>query len=80
MSMRISCPNCGVRQVQEFVFGEILTPPEGLSGEARNFDRAFLRTNPEGMTVERWFHSYGCRRWFTVERDTRTDRVAQENG
>jgi heterotetrameric sarcosine oxidase delta subunit len=34
-----------------------------------------MRTNPFGPTIERWFHEFGCRRWFTVERDTARDEV-----
>jgi heterotetrameric sarcosine oxidase delta subunit len=81
MSIRITCPHCGERPVQEFVYGEVLSPPAGLADrEALNLDRAFMRTNPEGVTHERWFHSYGCRRWFGVRRDTRTDRMVQDGG
>jgi heterotetrameric sarcosine oxidase delta subunit len=43
--------------------------------DARDLDRAFMRKNPEGPTVERWFHTYGCRRWLTLHRDTRTDEI-----
>ncbi|NDD62806.1 MAG: sarcosine oxidase subunit delta, partial [Acidobacteria bacterium] len=25
----------------------------------------------EGVITERWFHTFGCRRWLTLERDTR---------
>ena len=27
--------------------------------------------------VERWFHEFGCRRWSTIRRDTRTDAVLE---
>jgi sarcosine oxidase subunit delta len=70
------CPNCGRRSIEEFCYGEIPTVPEGITDPAvRDLDRGFIRTNPEGETTERWFHEFGCRRWFTVRRDTRTDRV-----
>jgi heterotetrameric sarcosine oxidase delta subunit len=29
-----------------------------------------MRTNPRGKHREQWCHSYGCRRWFNLERDT----------
>jgi sarcosine oxidase delta subunit len=34
-----------------------------------------MHDNLEGITTERWFHAAGCRRWLTLRRDTRTDRV-----
>jgi sarcosine oxidase delta subunit len=42
---------------------------------AIDLDRGFFRTNREGEVTERWFHEFGCRRWITVRRDTRTDSV-----
>ena len=29
--------------------------------------------NTEGDDRERWFHAGGCRRWYTIERDTTLD-------
>jgi len=76
MSIEIHCPNCGHRPLEEFLFGEIPRVPESITdADARDLDRAFMHDNAEGPVVERWFHAYGCRRWTTVERDTRTDRV-----
>ena len=50
--------------------------PDTIQGaEARDFDRAFMRSNPEGPVLERWFHVYGCRRWVTITRDTRDDAI-----
>ncbi len=82
MNIRIPCPHCGSRPVQEFVYGEIPLVPESLvDPDARDLDRAFMRSNLEGVVTERWFHAYGCRRWLTLRRDTRTDRpVAPEGG
>jgi len=76
MSLRITCPNCGPRAIEEFLYGEIPEVPESLTDlDARDLDRAFMRKNPEGPAVERWFHAAGCRRWLTTRRDTRTDEV-----
>lgn len=76
MSILIDCPNCGKRPLEEFLHGEIPTVPEALTDpDARDLDRAFMRANPEGANTERWFHAFGCRRWLTVTRDTRTDEV-----
>ena len=40
-----------------------------------DFERVWLRQNEAGPQVERWFHAAGCRRWLTVERDTRTNEI-----
>jgi heterotetrameric sarcosine oxidase delta subunit len=52
-----------------------VVPDDITDPEARDLDRAFMRSNPEGPTSERWFHTYGCRRWLTLRRDTRTDEI-----
>jgi sarcosine oxidase subunit delta len=78
MSLRINCPNCGSRPIEEYIYGEVPVVPEALSDpDERDLDRAFMRNNPEGPQTERWFHVYGCRRWLTVKRDTRTDEVLE---
>lgn len=74
MSTQIRCPNCGPRPIEEFLYGEEPSVPESLTDPvARDLDRAFMQSNIEGVTSERWFHAYGCRRWLTARRDTRTD-------
>ena len=79
MSLKLTCPNCGVRPIQEFAFGEILAPPETLTDpEAIDLDRAFMHNNPEGETVEAWFHIYGCRRWVRVKRHTTADLLIDD--
>ena len=73
---RIPCPHCGVRPIEEFVYGEILATPDWIPGEdALDVDRAFMHANTEGLVTERWFHALGCRRWCSVTRDTRTNEV-----
>lgn len=76
MSLKINCPHCGARPVHEFMHGEIPVVPDRITdADARDVDRAFMYTNPEGPNTERWFHTYGCRRWVTLQRDTRDDTV-----
>ena len=76
MSLRIDCPHCGRRPLEEFLHGEILRVPESITDpEARDLDRAFMHDNPAGPVTERWFHAAGCRRWLTLRRDTRTDEI-----
>lgn len=69
--MRIRCEQCGERPVEEFVYGEIPSVPETITdAEARDIDFGFMHNNTAGIQREAWFHSYGCRRWTYLERDT----------
>lgn len=70
--MRLTCPNCGSRSIEEFRYGEIPRVPDSITDpDARDVDRVYMKTNPHGITHEAWFHDFGCRRWFTIDRDTR---------
>ena len=73
----IMCPCCGLRPVDEYRFGgEMPDVPESVVGDdARDLDRVWMFNNIDGPSMERWFHEGGCRRWFTVTRDTHSDRV-----
>lgn len=76
----IECPYCGLRDQSEFsCHGEahIARPakPDELD-DATYGDYVFFRTNPKGQHRERWVHSFGCRKWFYVARDTATDTIA----
>ena len=78
MNINIPCPHCGPRPIQEFMYGEIPSVPDEITDpDARDLDRAFMRTNPEGVQLEAWFHTYGCRRWVRLHRDTRTDEIVE---
>ncbi|TDV33848.1 heterotetrameric sarcosine oxidase delta subunit [Paraburkholderia caballeronis] len=73
--LRISCPHCGsTRDEEEFTFGGPLTrtrpaAPAQLD-DAQWADYLFTRENPRGPSLERWRHTFGCRQWFGIERDT----------
>lgn len=76
----IECPYCGPRAEIEFTCGgeaHIQRPPnpDELT-DAQWADYLFMRENPRGRSFEQWVHSAGCRRWFNVERDTVTYRIA----
>lgn len=77
--LRIECPFCGVRDQTEFRFGGELNihrpaRPEHAS-DAEWADYLFYRDNLKGLHAERWVHSYGCRRWFRVLRNTATHEI-----
>ena len=73
----LDCPRCGRRPLDEYVFGgERRTTPSTIEDpDARDFDEVWIFDNPDGVTTERWFHAFGCRRWLTVRRDTSRDVV-----
>jgi heterotetrameric sarcosine oxidase delta subunit len=77
MALLLPCPFCGPRPLGEFHYGgELPAVPDGIvDPDERDVDRVWMRTNAAGPTVERWYHELGCRRWLTVERDTRTNEV-----
>jgi sarcosine oxidase subunit delta len=72
--MRINCPYCGERGLDEFAYSgdASVTRPDGLSPNAMaEFVRyVYERTNPAGSHRELWYHSAGCHSWLVVTRDT----------
>ena len=73
----IPCPWCGPRSQVEFTYGgdATLRRPPVDAPEADWFRYVYLRDNPMGPHAEWWIHSSGCRRWFSVRRDTRTHEI-----
>ncbi len=77
--LRIPCPYCGLRDQSEFQFGgeaALVRPaaPEAAS-DVEWADYLFYRDNVKGAHLERWLHSFGCRQWFLVERDTVSHQI-----
>lgn len=70
----IDCPWCGQRDESEFSYGgeaELVRPEsEKEISDVEWANYLFFRKNPKGSHLEQWCHSYGCRRWFNVDRDT----------
>lgn len=76
--MRISCPWCGTRDVEEFVFGgDASAKRPSLSDTDSETWLSFLyeRKNPKGSHLEYWQHERGCRHWLVMERDTVTHDI-----
>jgi heterotetrameric sarcosine oxidase delta subunit len=72
----IACPYCGPREEIEFRYGG-----EGVPIPSEADDRAwarflYYRNSPAGLFTERWVHTYGCRQWFHVLRDTLTHEIS----
>jgi heterotetrameric sarcosine oxidase delta subunit len=74
VGIRIPCPNCGLRPYTEYTFGGELRPLDASDPDS-DYRRVYLRDNVPGRQLERWFHTYGCRRWVTLRRDTVTNRI-----
>jgi methylglutamate dehydrogenase subunit B len=78
--MRISCPYCGERDVQEFAYlGDAdKIRPEGPDATTdAMFEYVYMRDNPAGPHREFWYHSAGCHAWLIVRRDTRTHAIEE---
>jgi sarcosine oxidase, subunit delta len=75
--MTLDCPWCGPRVAAEFQYrGEIVArprPDDTNQAEWRSY--LFMRSNQTGVNRERWYHTHGCRRFLTVERDLATNTV-----
>jgi len=78
--MRISCPYCGERSLDEYLYigdATVTRPdPAGANAQADFYKYAYERTNPAGAHKELWYHSAGCHAWLVVERDTRTHEIS----
>ena len=77
--MRLPCPHCGLRDLEEFYYGGPALPVRPADPEAVD-DRGwaeylFYRQNPKGPHQEVWQHRYGCRAWFELRRDTLSHEV-----
>ena len=74
MTIKIPCPTCGTRPYTEFSFGGELRDLSARTSH-EDFVRVYLRENAPGLQEERWYHTYGCRRWFGLTRNTVTNRI-----
>lgn len=74
----IPCPYCGKRDEVEFICGgEDIARPQDLDNltDAEWADYLFSRRNIRGEHKELWYHSSGCRKWFSLVRDTVTYKI-----
>ncbi|HTR15507.1 MAG TPA: sarcosine oxidase subunit delta [Acetobacteraceae bacterium] len=77
--MRFSCPHCGDRGLEEFIYrgdaGPVRPGDGGAAPTEAWIDYVYLRDNPIGPHRELWYHEAGCHAWLVVTRDTRTHAV-----
>lgn len=73
----IPCPHCGPRNSDEFRYsGEEHRRPDPAATTPRQWrDYLYGRDNPAGWVREHWYHVFGCRRFFTLERETVSNAV-----
>jgi len=78
--MRIKCPYCGERALDEFTYlGDAsVTRPDPASPDAAAefYTFAYERRNIPGPTRELWYHQAGCHSWLVVTRDTRSHEIS----
>ncbi|MEQ1715137.1 MAG: sarcosine oxidase subunit delta [Hyphomicrobium sp.] len=78
--MRITCPHCGERSLDEFVYqGDAsAVRPHPARDDAVDvfYVYGYERQNPAGTLNELWYHSAGCHAWLVVTRDTRTHAIS----
>ena len=79
--LHIPCPFCGPRDEAEFSCGgeaHILRPlAQNKISDTAFAEYLFLRDNSKGVFLERWHHTFGCRRWFNVVRDTVSHNILE---
>ena len=77
--MRIKCPFCGERSLDEFTYygdATVLRPNPSDADAVRKFtEYVYLRDNKAGAHQELWYHHAGCRAWLKVTRDTNTHLI-----
>ena len=75
--IRIDCPFCGLRDHNEFTYGEdgSIHYPDLEAPMDEWVNAVFERENPDGVVTETWHHVNGCRMWLVVERDVRTHEI-----
>lgn len=71
--MRITCPCCGERSLDEFsYYGDASVERPNASSPTADADfyaYVFERTNPPGDQRELWYHAAGCHAWLVVTRN-----------
>ena len=79
--MRIACPHCGPRGLEEFLYhgdATVRRPRDGGAAPTKEWtDYVYFRDNANGPHEELWYHSAGCHAWLVVRRDLATHEILQ---
>lgn len=74
--MRIACPYCGERSLDEYLYSGDATVrrPDFASPTAQDdfVKYVYERKNSPGQHRELWYHAAGCHAWLVVTRDVST--------
>ncbi len=77
--MRIHCPHCGERGLQEFLYhgdATVTRPRDGGAEPTPEWtDYVYFRENPNGVHRELWYHNVGCHAWLVVTRNLRNHQI-----
>ncbi len=77
MSLLVTCPNCGPREVSELrCAGEVTRRPASAPSARELNEYVYFRDNEAGRQREWWFCRV-CEDWFLAERDTVTNEVSR---
>jgi sarcosine oxidase subunit delta len=79
--MRIPCPHCGSRSLQEFLYhgdATVKRPRDGGAAPTQAWtDYVYFRDNKNGPHEELWYHAAGCHAWLVVTRDLSTHEILE---
>jgi sarcosine oxidase subunit delta len=77
--MRLHCPHCGERGLEEFLYHGDATVTRPAPDAALDdwTDYVYFRENPDGAHRELWYHAAGCHAWLVVSRDLRSHEIFQ---
>ena len=72
----VPCPNCGPRNSADLWYGgEIHARPDPATTSSTQWRTyLYMRDNLAGWVEETWYCRSGCRRWFTLRRNTVTNQ------
>ncbi|MDD2703878.1 MAG: sarcosine oxidase subunit delta [Acidocella sp.] len=77
--MRIPCPHCGTRGVEEFLYtsdASVTRPQDGGAVPTQEWiDYVYIRDNLKGPRREYWYHNAGCHAWLVVTRNVATHEI-----
>jgi sarcosine oxidase subunit delta len=75
--MRLTCPHCGQRGLEEFSYlGDATVKRPAPDAPLPEWtDYVYIRDNKNGSHAELWYHSAGCHAWLTVTRNLATHEI-----
>jgi sarcosine oxidase subunit delta len=79
--MRIACPHCGTRGLEEFLYhgdASVIRPRDGGAAPTEAWTGyVYFRDNGNGVQSELWYHTAGCHAWLVVARDLKSHDIVK---